>query len=354
MKTIIKRILRELLMFLITTAASAYIFGSLYVRIDNWETYRRSLMIATVFYVVMRLLPGFAAPWIIKTLLLKRFKRSLKITFVEILIYALSGVIATYLVLIIVSGITNLDMLGSARAVYVQLFIGLIMTLLITASIYAVVFYREMMKKVIEAQQARELAVQSEVKALRAQINPHFLFNTLNSISSLIPSEPDKADRVTQKLADIFRYALVASEKEFVTLEEEFRFINNYLEIEKIRFEERLKIEMLIQPDTLTVTVPSLILQPIVENALKHGISKNIHGGTLTLHSEIINAVLQLTVIDDGAGFDSNRTDSDGLGIGLRNVDQRLKKIYGPDYGLHIASGSAKGAQVILTLPCKR
>ena len=351
---ILRRFIRELIMYVVITAVSAYLIGSLYATINSWEAYRISFFIATVFYVIMRLLPGLAAPWIIQKLLLERFERSFKTTVIEILIFSLSGLLGTLIVLTILSGITNMNFLGSGRVIYVQLFIGLGITLLIVASIYAVIFYREMMKKVIEAQQARELATQAELKALRAQINPHFLFNTLNSISSLIPVEPEKADRVTQKLADIFRYVLIASEKESVTLEEELRFIHNYLEIEKIRFGDRLVIQTSIQPETAALTVPSLILQPIVENALKHGISRKVGGGTLTIRSKEDQDSLIITIEDDGDGFSGNDKNTGGLGIGLSNVDQRLKKTYGEQYGINIDHQPSQGAKVTLRLPCKK
>lgn len=353
-KSILRRFIRELVMYVVITAVSGYLFGSLYVTINSWEAYRISLFIATIFYVVMRLLPGLAAPWIIQKLLLEKFERSFKTTVIEILIFSLSGLLGTLIVLTILSEITAMNFLGSGRIIYIQLFIGLGITLLIVASIYAVIFYREMMRKVIEAQQARELATQAELKALRAQINPHFLFNTLNSISSLIAVEPEKADRVTQKLADIFRYVLIASEKESVTLEEELRFIHNYLEIEKIRFGDRLVIQTSIQPETTALTVPSLILQPIVENALKHGIGRKIGGGTLSLGSKAVQDTLIITIMDDGDGFTGNNQINDGLGIGLSNVNQRLKKTYGEPYGLSIDSQPSQGVTVTLRLPCNK
>lgn len=352
--SITKCIIRELIMFTVITTVSGYLFGSLYITIKSWETYRTSLYIASVFYVVMRLLPGLAAPWIIQKLLLKKFERSFKTIVIEILIFALSGLLGTWIVLVILSAVTHINFIGSGRTVYIQLFIGLGTTLMIIASIYAVVFYREMINKMMEAQQARELAVQAELKALRAQVNPHFLFNTLNSISSLIPVEPEKADRVTQKLADVFRYTLVASEKETVTLNEELQFISNYLEIEKIRFEERLTVETRVSPEAMPMNVPSLILQPIVENALKHGIGRNLTGGILTIAATIRDGVLQLIVRDNGDGFTVTDETKTGLGIGLANVDQRLKKMYGNGFGLSVAQAIPKGAEVILTLPAVR
>ncbi len=351
--SITKCIIRELIMFTVITTVSGYLFGSLYITINSWETYRTSLYIASVFYVVMRLLPGFAAPWIIQKLLLKRLERSFKTIVIEILIFSLSGLLGTWIVLVILSETTPMNFLGSGQAVYVQLFIGVAVTLMIVASIYAVVFYREMMKKMIETQEARELAIQAELKALRAQVNPHFLFNTLNSISSLIPVEPEKADRITQKLADVFRYTLVASEKETVTLNEELQFISNYLEIEKIRFEERLTVETQVSPEAMPMNVPSLILQPIVENALKHGIGRNLNGGILTIAATIRDGVLQLIVRDNGDGFMVTDATKTGLGIGLAHVEQRLKKMYGNGYGLRIASAEPKGAEVILNLPAR-
>ncbi|MBX7151476.1 histidine kinase [bacterium] len=351
-KSFERRLFHEILMYLGISSASAFIFGSLYISNWTWKSYQFSFLVATVFYIVMRLLPGYAAPKIVSKIVPAGFKRSVKTVAIELGVFAMSGLLGTYIVLTIMTLISGKNFLGSARLVYTQLFIGLIITLLVSTSIYATIFYREMIHKMSEVQQAKELAIQSELKALRAQINPHFLFNTLNSISALIAVDPKKADRVTQKLADIFRYVLIASEKEEVTLEEELRFIENYLEIERVRFEDLLKIEKHITEESLTLFVPSLILQPIVENALKHGISKNINGGTLTLRSSLENGFLIVSVADDGDGFEREEK-SDGLGIGLANVDQRLKKTYGQQFGVQIESDLPKGVNVRLTLPGK-
>lgn len=355
MKTdLTKRVTIELLMYLGISTVGAFIFGNLYISNWTWEAYQFSFLVATVFYFVMRLLPGRLAPWIVTKIILRKFQRSAKTIMIELGVYAISGLAGTYIVLMIMTLISGKDFLGSARLVYTQLFVGLIVTLLVSTGIYATVFYREMKRKTDEARQAHELAVQSELKALRAQINPHFLFNTLNTISALIAVDPKKADRVTQKLADIFRYVLIASEKEQVTLEEELQFIDNYLEIERVRFEDILKIEKNISPDTLALSVPSLILQPIVENALKHGIGKNIKGGTIKIESFLAHEFLILSVTDDGDGFDGYSEQSDGLGMGMINVNQRLKKTYGDRFGVHFESAIPKGVSVRLTLPSKR
>ncbi|MBL7995379.1 histidine kinase [bacterium] len=298
----------------------------------------------------MRFMMGYAADKVIHTFTPTAIVASRKTFSIQIGIRVLFALLSTILALWVAEAWTGIPFLGKVKTVYVQMFIGVIITLAVTMSFYAARFYRAMLKTMTDAQTAKEMAMKSELKALQAQVNPHFLFNTLNSISSLIPTDPGKADYMIQKLADIFRYVLVASEKETVTLQEEMHFIDSYLEIEKVRFDEKLRIEHRIDPETLMEQLPSLILQPIVENALKHGISKNIDGGTLTLSTVAENGRWRIVIEDDG---DENniKITSDGLGIGLKNVNERIKKTYGEDFGVEVEPALVKGMRVIVTMP---
>jgi two-component system, LytTR family, sensor histidine kinase AlgZ len=172
------------------------------------------------------------------------------------------------------------------------------------------------------------LAQSAELKALRMQINPHFLFNSLNSINALISQKPEKAREMTTLLADFFRQGLQYGSKETITLSDEFSLLNNYLEIEKIRFGTRLTVEQRVDSSALPCKVPPLLLQPLLENAIKHGISNTIEGGTIRIVVEKKEDRVFLTFENP---FDAEMPTKKGTGLGLDIVRKRLHAIYGKD-----------------------
>ncbi len=184
---------------------------------------------------------------------------------------------------------------------------------------------RQQLKK---EQELRELAYQSEIMALKAQIEPHFLFNTLNSISASVPVELEKTRVLIAQLADTFRYGLSVSERQTVTLEEELNFVKTWLALEKHRFGNRLTIVYDIDPTALSAHIPSLMLQPLLENAIKHGISPNIQGGTVTVKCKRIKNYVQVSVSDTGVGFTGDLESMFQKGVGLRNSSKRLEHLY--------------------------
>lgn len=198
-------------------------------------------------------------------------------------------------------------------------------------------------------------AAEAKLSALRAQINPHFLFNALTTIGYLIQTAPDKAFQTLMKLTQLLRGVLRSTE-EFSSLGEEIKLIENYLDIEKTRFEERLRVKIEIPAGLKKMRVPSLILQPLVENAVKHGISEAKSGGTVSITAELkIEAgetFLYLTVADTGAGFKEKKSNPAG-GIGLENVRQRLRAHYGKRAHLQIGNGAPKGTRAEIRLPVK-
>jgi len=197
-----------------------------------------------------------------------------------------------------------------------------------------------------------ELAATAQLAALRAQINPHFLFNSLNSIAQLIRTDPDKAENCVERLADIFRYILRRAEKEFVPLADELEMATAYLEIERARFGDRLRVETRIDPRGLRQLIPNLILQPLVENAIKHGLSRKIGAGTLRIDVALNDGCLDLTVGDDGLGMAHPALERVyERGVGLRNLRDRLARLYGPAHLPEIRSALGGGTQVHLRLP---
>src|SRR5271155_5275791 len=196
---------------------------------------------------------------------------------------------------------------------------------------------------------------QERMEALQNQINPHFLFNTLNSISSLVRFDPDKARDVISKLATILR-RLLNSTDSFVPLREEVEFIDNYLDIEVVRFgPEKLRVVKELDPASLDVMVPSMLLQPLVENSIKHGLSSMVEGGSIYLRSRLADSGLVIEVEDDGVGMAATpQVESSGMqgaGIGMANISERLQVLYGDTARMTIDSQEGKGTLVRIRLP---
>jgi sensor histidine kinase YesM len=212
--------------------------------------------------------------------------------------------------------------------------------------------YAAIARNRVREERLRELAARSELKALKAQINPHFLFNALNSISALISSDPDAAQQTLERLAGIFRGTLLASEKGSVPFRKEMELVDAYLDVERARFGARLTVEESIDADARDVPVPPLIIQPLVENAVRHGISPTVEGGTIRIEAKLEGGVLRIVVHDSGQGTGLIDLEEmlDG-GYGLRNVRDRLVTRFGPGDWFRFESSREKGTRVELVLP---
>ena len=200
-------------------------------------------------------------------------------------------------------------------------------------------------------QEQEQLLLAAKIEALKSQINPHFLFNTLTSISSLIRSQPDTARTLIVKLSALLR-RLMRSHQHFVTLREELESIDEYLDIEVIRFGPKLRVRKEINPDTLDIVVPSMLLQPIVENSIKHGFARKVGPGVITIRSRRENGRAIIEVEDDGMGFMLERLDQPmSSGIGLANVRERLAVIYGDHYQFQLTSEPGHGTSARIEIP---
>jgi signal transduction histidine kinase len=195
----------------------------------------------------------------------------------------------------------------------------------------------------------QDLAIKSELKALRAQINPHFLFNTLNTLSDLIQTNPADAEKVTMNLARIFQFTLEVTRHEQIPLGEEADFVRSYFEIEHARFENKLLYTIDIPAELRSLPVPPMLIQPLVENAVKHGISQKVGGGCVTVRARRTDHWLSITVEDDGVGFDLAKATLLENGIGLSNVRQRVENISGPGHWV-IQSTLGKGTIISFDL----
>ena len=200
-------------------------------------------------------------------------------------------------------------------------------------------------------QEQEKLLLAAKIEALKSQINPHFLFNTLTSISSLIRSQPDTARTLIIKLSALLR-RLMRSHQHFVTLREELEAIDEYLDIEVARFGPKLQVRKEIDPSTIDIIVPSMILQPLVENSIKHGLARKMEPGTIVIRSRREHGRAVIQVEDDGMGFLLERLDAPmASGIGLANVRERLRVIYGATYQLTLTSQPGLGTTARIEVP---
>ena len=222
-----------------------------------------------------------------------------------------------------------------------------------TGMYYGLKNYRALQEQTQEALKATGMAHQAQLKMLRYQLNPHFLFNTLNAISTLIlDKDTGTANRMVTSLSAFLRHSLDADPMQRVTLKQELDALNLYLGIEKVRFAERLTLELDVDPGTYGALLPSLLLQPLIENAIKYGVAKRVEGGTLTIRTRRFGDMLEIIVADDGPGcahFDTGLPP--GNGVGLRNTAERLRVLYGDRQSFTVRNRKPIGAEVVLRLP---
>jgi two-component system LytT family sensor kinase len=228
---------------------------------------------------------------------------------------------------------------------YIALYVSTLFTVLIPVKIW----HNTRNEKKLE-EQGRLLA-EARLEALTSQINPHFLFNTLNSVSSLIRTDPNKARLMVLNLSRVLR-RLLRKHENFSSLREELSFIEDYLSIEVARFGDKLRIERDVDPDTLEMLVPSMLLQPLVENSIKHGLSGKVEGGTICIRARRSGDRLHLSVTDDGVGIPEARlANLLEHGIGVSNVNERLKVLFGETYRMWIDSQPGRGTQIEIEIP---
>jgi sensor histidine kinase YesM len=233
------------------------------------------------------------------------------------------------------------------------LYLGVLVYALIVFAMHALLFYRN-----FRAEEEKKLRVtaqlaQAELHALKMQVHPHFLFNTLHSISSLVLEDPPKANMMIARLGDFLRLTLEHSERHFVTLKEEIEFARCYLEIEEVRFSDRLRIDFDIDPVSFAAQVPHLILQPIVENAVQHAIAPYAAAGFIKIRAKKIEDTIRIEITDSGAGIvaGGESNNGDGRGVGLANVRGRLKQLYGSNHKFELANNPSGGLIVVLEIP---
>jgi signal transduction histidine kinase len=198
-------------------------------------------------------------------------------------------------------------------------------------------------------QDQRQAALRAELEALQARTHPHFLFNSINAVVGLIPDDPDRAIRTLEQLADVLRYALQSARRELVPLRDELAMVEDYLAIQRARFGERLRYTLDIEPGLGDLALPPMVLQPLVENAVLHGMAGGAAGGTVRVEGRRRGALLELRVNDDGPGLGGSR--HAGSGTGLRDLAQRIELLYGAGGSLAVRPGALGGVTAELVLP---
>jgi signal transduction histidine kinase len=219
----------------------------------------------------------------------------------------------------------------------------------VLAVTHAFAYYRKFRERELRATELERSLAEAKLQALQMQLNPHFLFNALNSISALMHKDVEAADRMVARLSQLLRAALDTSDEQEVELRKEVQLLNLYLGIEKIRFGDRLEVRLELPPETLEARVPNLILQPLVENAIRHGIEPRRRRGVIEVISAKQDGWLSLLVRDNGSGLPKEGCFREG--VGLANTRERLRELYGENHQVALSNSEAGGLQVVLSFP---
>ncbi len=241
------------------------------------------------------------------------------------------------------------------------LYLGVVVTLTIVFGLSVIGYHTvsdkldaavsRLAEKEVAEQKLLRIKKEAELEALRARVNPHFLFNTLNAIASLIPSDPERAEEVVQKMSNLFHYVLMSGDRESVRLDEELDIIDQYLQIEQIRLGPRLQFTVERGDVSDSIQLPGMLLQPLVENAVKYGVAPRRDGGKIAVHCRVEAGRCRIEVSDTGRGFDPTLTTE---GFGLAGVRQRLALHYPEQHEFEINSGQGDGTTIKLSLPIER
>jgi len=341
-----------------TWAVVAFFFASqvytVYYNDANPISFRRAFLVQGL----MCLLWALATPlvlWLARRIRIERnnWRRSALLHIVLSLAISVPMITIDYLIYMIQIGSSgNLTMLRTFKFVFYNLDRSLLIYWLLVLISHAFNYYNSYRKGELKASQLRTQLVQAQLEALKMQLHPHFLFNTLHSISALLNQDVEAARRMISRLGDFLRLTLENAGTQEVTVQQELEFLNGYLEIERIRFQDRLTTSVTVDPEVLDQRVPNLILQPIVENAMRHAIS-NSNGGRIEIIVTPRNGMLRIEVKDNGPGLRLVRSgpDRSKTGLGLANTKARLERLYGSAHSLDLANEPTGGLVVTMEVP---
>src|SRR5215475_8220684 len=230
-------------------------------------------------------------------------------------------------------------------------YIDLIIALLIVIAVHALFYYQNFRASELAQSSLKTQLAQAQLRALKMQLHPHFLFNTLHSISSLVLEDPPKANSMIARLGDFLRITLDNSDQQLVTLKQETEFLRCYLDIEQVRFGDRLRVAFEMEPVTLSAQVPHLILQPIVENAIQHAVAPRTAQSQIQIKANQQNGLLRIEIKDNGPGIPSRDDSPADRGLGLKNVRARLNEIYGQNFRFELTNNPGGGLIVGMEIP---
>jgi two-component system, LytTR family, sensor kinase len=344
-----------LLLVAVSTVVGLFFTSQAYANpeIRRMLSLRRALAINLVYYWFW----GAAVPLVVA--LARRYRFEAGRWARPLLVHAMAS-IATSAAIIVATEVVLTDLLHvrgaplaeTLRFGFLANFHSLLPTYwLILAGFYAFDYYVKFRDREVRASQLETRLAEAQLRALRMQLQPHFLFNTLNSISSLMYSDLEAADSMMTRLADFLRLTLESDGAQEVPLGRELEFVARYLEIERIRFEERLVVDLAVEEEARRALVPSMVLQPLVENALRHGIDRRAGGGRVALHASRVNDRLRVRITNDGPLLVADDETSARQHVGLANTRDRLAQLYGGDYLLRFEPLERGGAVVTLELP---
>ncbi len=325
----------------------ALFFGTLYG--GGWRSYGTAYVISLVFATVIRTATVLAGELLVPRLGVRRAGSDRWLP--EAAVYFTVSVTASFLAALIVDRFVLRGFMGTPRAWLVSGMFAVAFSVLVGGIIYARVFYRTAVARAVALERMRSELARAELRALRAQVNPHFLFNTLNTIAALINENPAAAEDVVTRLADVFRHALTASGREHTRLAEELEFLRSWLAIERVRFGDRLRVIEDIEPGLDDVPVPGLLFQPILENAVHYAVAERAEGATLTLRvrRDPSGRTITAEFADDGPGFVPGARPR-GNGVGLESVRERLR-LGGEGHAFVLETAPGQGTRVRVTLP---
>jgi len=227
-----------------------------------------------------------------------------------------------------------------------------VLTYIVIAGVgVAIEDYRRSRENELKTAQLETRLAGAELQALRTQVHPHFLFNTLHAVSALVHRNPDVADRMINRLSDMFRLSLESSGSQEISVENELEALKPYLEIMDMRFGDRLRVIVDFPDETREALVPNLILQPLLENAIRHGIVPKPEGGTVSIRGRRAGGRLVIEIADDGPGFQSETANLERNGLGLSNTRERLALLYGKNHEFRLGRGDKGGALIVIDIP---
>src|SRR5262245_1965799 len=344
-----RRLARGILIFCVWTllgALSAVRVMITYAYSGNIVTWRRALVIALAdWYVWALLAPAIA--WLARRFAIERrsWLRSLLVHIPASLFFSIPKMVIEFRLL------QWLDPPSAQRYPVLQFPSTLFTYYAILGAIYAFDYYGKYREHELKASQLQAQLAQAQLQSLKMQLHPHFLFNTLHAISSLMRRDVEGAERMITRLSDLLRLTLENVGAQETSLRQELEFLERYLEIEQTRFRDRLQVKMDIEPEALDARVPNLILQPLVENAVRHGIAPHAAPGLIEISARLKENKLELQVSDNGAGLPDARRAQVKEGVGLGNTRARLDQLYGADYLFDLSNRDKGGLVVSLTIP---